>query len=63
MDGVLASCYAYFNHDVAHTAMAPLRWFPGLMEWISGDDNGFGIYVTSMMEIGFNVLPFGQTSL
>ena len=62
VNGVLASCYAYFNHDVAHTAMAPLRWFPGMMEWTSGDDNGFHVYTKSWMQIGFDVLPFGQTS-
>ena len=24
VDGVLASCYAFSNHDLAHTAMAPI---------------------------------------
>ena len=32
VDGVLASCYGSFNHDVAHIIMAPMRWFPGTME-------------------------------
>ena len=29
VDGVHASCYGSFNHDLAHMAMVPLRWFPG----------------------------------
>lgn len=32
VDGVLASCYASFDHDWAHTLTAPLRWAPALFE-------------------------------
>ena len=39
VDKVLASCYAY-DHDVAHIGMTPLRWFPKIMSWILGEDNG-----------------------
>ena len=28
VDGVLASCYASFDHDLAHIAMAPMQWIP-----------------------------------
>ena len=27
VDGVLASCYASFDHDLAHFGMRPLQWF------------------------------------
>ena len=32
VDGVLASCYASFDHDWAHALTTPLRWLPGLFE-------------------------------
>ena len=41
VDGVLASCYAYSHHDVAHIFMTPIHWFPQMMEWIIGEENGF----------------------
>ena len=34
VDGVLASCYAFANHDMAHTGMTPIGWFPEIIEWI-----------------------------
>ena len=34
VDGVLASCYAYTNHDLAHIGMTPIQWFPEVTEWI-----------------------------
>ena len=45
IDGVLASCYPDSNHDVAHTVMTPMRWFPEILEWIFGDDKGFQNFV------------------
>ncbi|KAF0298165.1 Tiggy-winkle hedgehog protein [Amphibalanus amphitrite] len=32
VDGVLASCYASFDHDWAHLLTTPVRWFPWLFE-------------------------------
>ena len=40
VDRILASCYASFDHDLAHIAMTPMKLFPELMEWIFGDNNG-----------------------
>ena len=40
VDGVLASCCPSAHHDLAHMAMAPIRWFPKISEWIFGDENG-----------------------
>ena len=38
VDGVLASCYASFDHDLAHIWMTPLRWFPKMASWIFGEE-------------------------
>ena len=32
VDGVLASCYASFDHDWAHLLTTPFRWLPWLFE-------------------------------
>ena len=45
VDGVLASCYASADHDMLHYGMAPLRWFPGMTEWMFGEDDGISGYV------------------
>ena len=39
VDGVLASCYPSTDHNIAHLAMIPMRWFSGFMEPIFGFDN------------------------
>ena len=44
VDRVLASCYASAHHDVAHIALTPLRWFPGLTKGLIGEDGGFAVY-------------------
>ena len=60
IDGVLASCYADFNHNLAHFTMAPMKWFPEIMEWIFGEDAGFSIFVVMARQMGILMLPFGQ---
>ena len=32
VDGVLASCYANYDHDRSHFAVAPISWMLGLIE-------------------------------
>ena len=59
VNGVLASCYASFHHDLAHIAMTPIRWFPGIIEWIFGDNNGSPAYVDIVGDLGRLLLPFG----
>ena len=51
VDGVLASCYAY-DHDVAHIGMTPLRWFPEILDWIFGENNGTPGYVKLTEDLG-----------
>ena len=38
VDGVLASCYASVDHDMVHILLAPMRWFPGFVRNIIGND-------------------------
>ena len=57
VDGILASCYAFFDHDVAHFGMAPLRWHPGMTEWFFGEDEGISSYVEILAHMGQWVVP------
>ena len=52
VDGVLASCYAYSDHVLAHIVMTPIRWFPQMMEWIFGKENGSPGYVIALTNLG-----------
>ena len=38
--GVLASCYASSDHDLAHFAMISVQWYLDIMDWIFGVNNG-----------------------
>ena len=44
VDGILASCYASTNHDSAHMAMISVRWFPRIVDWIFGEENGSSVF-------------------
>ena len=57
VDGILASCYASFDHDLAHFAMTPMKWFPELMERIFGDNNGMQGYVSFVKTLGRYLMP------
>ena len=43
VDRVLAFFYAFTNHDLAHIAMTPLRWFPVVIKWIFGKYNKYPV--------------------
>ena len=60
VDDVLTSCYPSYNHDVAHFGMVPMRWFPELINWMFGADNGFSAYVIIAEGVGVWSLPFEQ---
>ena len=46
VDGILASCYAFSDHHLAHLTMTPMRFFPDVMDYIFGVvDNGSPGYV------------------
>ena len=61
VDGVLASCYASADHDLAHIVMTPIRWFPDVIGWIFGQKNGHLGYVDFLEEFGRSLLPIEQT--
>ena len=50
--GILASCYASSDHDLAHFAMRPMKWFPQLIEFIFGSDDGIQGYVSFAKGLG-----------
>ena len=50
--GLLASCYALFDHDLAHLILTLVHLFPLIEEMVFGDDNGFLIYVKIGIEMG-----------
>ena len=60
VDGVLTSCYADFDHDLAHFMITPIQWLSEEVEWIFGDDAGFSVYVSIGREIGILLLPYLQ---
>ena len=55
VDGVLASCYAFPNHDLAHIGMMPITWFPEVMQWLLGVEDG---YVKVAEMLGTWLLPY-----
>ena len=57
VDGVLASCYAFFDHDLAHIAMTPILWFPEMIQWIFGDENGNNLFALTAEDIAKWILP------
>ena len=59
VDRVLASCCGSFEHDLAHIMMAPLQWFPEIVEMIFGETNVFSTYVEFGIELGRSLLPNG----
>ena len=58
VDGILSSCYASFDHDLAHIAMTPMKWFPELIEWIFGNNNGMQGYLSIAKTIGRYLMPY-----
>ncbi len=59
VDEILASCYDSFDHDLAHIALTPIRWYPDLIEWIFGHENGSPTYVNILRNLGRWILPPG----
>ncbi|XP_037086957.1 desert hedgehog protein-like [Pollicipes pollicipes] len=58
VNGVLASCYASFDHDWAHALTTPLRWLPALFEDHSTRDaEGPRAAVESLKQFGQWLFP------
>ena len=60
VDRVLASCYAFGNHDLAHIGVALLRWFPRMIALIFDEDYGISIYATTAEDISKWIMPPGN---
>ena len=60
VNDVLASCYASFDHDLAHITIAPIQWFPEIIQCIFGKEKGSLAYVNIAKELGRWLLPYGQ---
>ena len=60
VDGILASCYAFSDHDVAHIGMTPIRWFPRLIERIFGGNNESPDFVNVADKFAKMVFPSGN---
>ena len=60
VNGILASTYASFDHDLAHIAMFPMQWIPDIMKLIFGQDNGSPVYVHTVKHFGRYLLPQEQ---
>ena len=57
VDGILASCYALSDHDMAHIGMLPMRWFPGLSERVFGKDSESPNFINVIGELANIVFP------
>ena len=60
VDGVLASCHASVDHDLAHFTTIPMQQFPETMGWIFGDSFGFPVYLSMLRDFAMLILPEGQ---
>ena len=57
VDGILASCYAFPDHDFANIGMMSVRRFPKVMEWLFGVEDESPGYVMIAEHIA-KVLPY-----
>ena len=52
VDGVLASCYVFDDHDLAHLLMTPIRWFPKILPLLLGNNNGMHGFIGIAEDVG-----------
>ena len=58
VDDVLASCYAAVDHKLAHIGMMPIQWFPEILQWVFGEDDGSSTFAKTTKELCESVLPY-----
>ena len=61
IEGVVSSCYALYNYDVAHIALTPIRLLPRFTEWVFGNDMGGQTFVEIAKYLGNFALPLLQS--
>ena len=60
VDGVLASSYSSFDHDLAHIILLPVRQFSAMIEWIFGEENKSSVLVNIVKGFSKKMLPYGH---
>ena len=60
VNGILTSCYASADHDLAHIVITPIRWYANEIGWIFGQKNGYQGYANILEEFSTWLLPIGQ---
>ena len=60
VDGVLASCHASIDHDLAHIGMMPIIWFPKIMELFFGREDEMSLFVKLAEEAAKWFMPYGK---
>ena len=51
VDDILASCYAFSEHNLANIVMTPMQWYPEIIDWIIGKDKESSGYVILLSDI------------
>ena len=57
VNGVLASCYAYADHDIVHFAMVPMQMYSKAIEWVFGMNKGLPGFVSIAIDLHKWILP------
>ena len=60
VDGVLASCHASSDHDMAQLGTVPLQWFPEITLMLLGEDAVSPSLVSIEEELKRWMLPFAK---
>ena len=60
VDGVLASCFAIVDHDLALIGMKPIQWCPDVIELVFGHENGVSTYINVVSDLGRWIWPKGN---
>ena len=58
VDGILASCHASTDHDLAFFGMVPMRWFPEVLVWLFGKEDETQVYANIAEKLGKWVPPY-----
>ena len=58
VNGMLASCYAFSDHDLAHLMLVPMQRYSDIMGWIFGIEKESPGYISILTDLGGLLLPF-----
>ena len=57
VDGIVASCYPSFDHNLVHFEKTTMQWCPEIMVWSFGVESGAPTFVTIAKRLGKWLLP------